>query len=269
MNSTLPKVISFSANKGGVGKTRTAILTANCLGSAGKKVLVIDMDFNNSATYYYLDEDLFRQATTKNIADALSKETNNLSDFTLPTLREGVDLIASSRFLADLRAVNEKRLVRMMPTLAGVYDFVLIDCQPTYDNLTLNALNASDVIITPVLKDLDSYNAACFLEQKIASETDKIASWYITINGYNRQYEKAVSGKQREYIDTFITRLQHTEKETWYPWTSDMNELKDLKKMLCTKPIKGAVCNSSLYKAAVNLAECFVDEEHIVCGEAF
>jgi cellulose biosynthesis protein BcsQ len=89
MENGIPKVITFSANKGGVGKTRTALLTANCLGSAGRKVLVIDMDFNNSAAYYYLDEDLFRQAARKNAADALSRETNNLCDYTLPTLREG------------------------------------------------------------------------------------------------------------------------------------------------------------------------------------
>jgi hypothetical protein len=52
--SLVPLVTAFSANKGGAGKTRQAILTANCLGAAGKKVLVIDMDFNNSATFYYL-----------------------------------------------------------------------------------------------------------------------------------------------------------------------------------------------------------------------
>jgi chromosome partitioning protein len=252
-----------------VGKTRTALLTANCLGSAGRRVLVIDMDFNNSATYYYLDEELFKQAAQRNIADALSRETNDLSDYTLPTLREGVDIIASSRFLADLRAINEKRLARMLPSLAGKYDLVIIDCQPTYDNLTLNALNAADVIITPVLKDLDSFNAACFLQQKIASETDKISRWYITINGYNRHYEEARGGKQREYINTFTERLPHTVKETWYPWTQDMNELKDLKKKLSAAPVPGAVCNPVLYKAVVNLAECFVDEEHITRGEAF
>jgi hypothetical protein len=70
--------------QGGVGKTRTALLTANCLGAAGRKVLLIDLDFNNSVTSYYLDEDLFRQADSRTIADALSRETNDLSDYRLP-----------------------------------------------------------------------------------------------------------------------------------------------------------------------------------------
>ncbi|MDR2028298.1 MAG: ParA family protein, partial [Treponema sp.] len=49
-----PTVIAFISIKGGVGKSRGAILTANCLGAAGKRVLIIDMDHNNSTTYYYL-----------------------------------------------------------------------------------------------------------------------------------------------------------------------------------------------------------------------
>ena len=269
MENKHPKIITLAANKGGVGKTRSTILTANCLGSAGKKVLVIDMDFNNSATYYYLNEELFMKATTKNIADALSRETNSLPAYVLPTIKKGVDIIASSRFLADLRAISEKRLVRMIPALADLYDFVIIDCQPTYDNLTLNALNAASIIITPVLKDLDSFNAACFLEQKIANETDKISSWFITINGYNRQFENALGGKQKEYIEIFTNRLPHTTRKTWYPWTTDMNELKDLKKPLSEVPINGTICNPGLYRAVVSLAEYFVEEEYLMCAEAF
>jgi chromosome partitioning protein len=194
--SLVPLVTAFSANKGGVGKTRQAILTANCLGAAGKKVLVIDMDFNNSASFYYLSDEQAAAAREKNIADALARESNVLSEYILPTDHPGVDLLASSRYLADLRSINEKRLSRMMPALGGRYDLIVIDCQPDYNNLTLNALNASSLIITPVLKDLDSFNAAGCLGQKIALDTDKQDCWYITINGYNRYYEEASGGKQ-------------------------------------------------------------------------
>jgi chromosome partitioning protein len=147
----MPLVAAFSANKGGVGKTRQALLTANCLGAAGKRTLVIDLDFNNSATFYYLPDERAGAAGEKNIADALAKEDNLLSEYTLTTGHRGVNLIASSRYLADLRSINEKRLSRMMPALAGKYDIVIIDCQPDYNNLTLNAINASNLIITPVL----------------------------------------------------------------------------------------------------------------------
>jgi cellulose biosynthesis protein BcsQ len=259
-----PVVVSFSNNKGGVGKTRAAITTANFLGACKKRVCFVDMDFNNSATFYHLLESHLEAAKTKNIADALSREDNNLADFTLETAHEGVFLISSSRYLADLRSINEKRLSRMVYSLAGLYDVVIIDCQPDYNNLTLNALNASDIIITPVLKDLDSFNAAMFLGQKIELETDKIGSWYIHINGYNKNYEYAIGGKQKEYIQIYQENFrQLTPPSTWFPWTPDMNEIKDKKKRLAAKPVPGAVCNPELYEAVANLAECFVEEEHL------
>jgi chromosome partitioning protein len=255
----IPIVTAFSANKGGVGKTRQALLTANCLGAAGKRVLVIDMDFNNSATFYYLPPDQSGAARDKNIADALARESNQLPDYILPTNHQGVDLLASSRYLADLRSINEKRLSRMIPALAGKYDLVIIDCQPDYNNLTLNALNASRLIITPVLKDLDSFNAAAFLGQKIALDTDKQDSLYITINGYNRHYEEAIGGKQKEYIDVYRNEfLRITDPDAWFPWTADMNEIKDRKKKLSDTPLRGEVCNPELYHAVIRLSEFLI-----------
>jgi chromosome partitioning protein len=266
---SMPLVTAFSANKGGVGKTRQALLTANCLGAAGKRVLVIDMDFNNSATFYYLPDERAGAAGEKNIADALTKESNLLPDYILPTNHRGVDLIASSRYLADLRSINEKRLSRMIPALAGKYDLVIIDCQPDYNNLTLNALNASNLIITPVLKDLDSYNAAAFLGQKIALDTDKQDCWHITINGYNRQYEDASGGKQKEYLDIYRHEfLRITGPAAWFPWTADMNEIKDRKKKLSATPLRGEICNPELYHAVINLSE-FLIQGPVEKPEAF
>jgi chromosome partitioning protein len=233
-----------------------AILMANCLGAAGKRILVMDMDFNNSASFYYLSPEQMDRAQTKNIADGLSKETNRLADYTLPTDHPGVRLLASSRYLADLRSVNEKRLSRMTEGLSVDYDAVVIDCQPDYNNLTLNALNAADIIITPVLKDLDSYNAACFLGQKVALDTDKRDVWHIVINGYNRQHEAALGGKQKEYLDIYKNEFpQITDPATWFPWTAAMNEIKDRKKLLSCKPMQGAVHHAELHRAAVGLSE--------------
>jgi chromosome partitioning protein len=266
------KVISFVANKGGVGKTRKAIITANYLGAAGKRVLVIDMDFNDSAGFYYKiqtgDNYWEMAAETKNIAAALSKDTNDLTEYVIDTIRKNVWLIPSSRYMSDIRAINERRLSRMIATLRGRFDVVVIDCKPDYDNIVLNAINASDVIITPVQKDLDSYNAAVFLDQKLTFETDKRDCWEITINGYNRRYENAVEGKQREYLDLFHNHFNKnmTPSETWFPWTPDMNEIKDRKRLLSAHaPVVGAdgqksVCNTILYNAAVSLARHLIGE---------
>jgi cellulose biosynthesis protein BcsQ len=230
----------------------------------------MDMDFNNSASFYYLSPEQMDMARTKNIADGLSKETNRLADYTLPTDHPGVRLLASSRYLADLRSVSEKRLSRMTEGLSADFDAVIIDCQPDYNNLTLNALNAADIIITPVLKDLDSYNAACFLGQKIALDTDKHDVWHIVVNGYNRQHETALGGKQREYLDIFKNEFRKiTDPATWLPWTADMNEIKDRKKLLSCRPMRGAVYNYELHQAVMNLSEFCVGNELIKNPEAF
>jgi chromosome partitioning protein len=265
-----PRVIAACANKGGVGKTRVAILEANYLAALGKKVLVMDMDFNNSATIYYLREEAEHEIARKNVAEALSREENPLGNYAITTVHKGLSFIPSSRYLADLRSINEKRLSRMINSLNGLYDFVIIDCQPDYNNLTLNAINASDIIITPVLKDLDSYNAAQFLGQKIAIDTDKKDSWFITINGYNRQYENSSGGKQKEYLEIYKKNFrQITNPSAWYPWTADMNDIKDKKMLLSKSPRKGAVCNKLLYDAVASLAESFLDEDIIQRPEVF
>jgi chromosome partitioning protein len=246
-------VITVSANKCGVGKTRLVILAANCLGACGKKVLVMDMDFNNSASFYYLSPEQTDIVRTRNIADGLSKETNRLADYTLPTDHPGVHLLASSRYLADLRSISEKRLSRMTEGLADICDVILIDCQSDYNNLTLNALNA-----------------ACFLGQKIALDTDKHDVWYITINGYNHQYEAALGGKQKEYLDIYTNEFQRiTDPATWFPWTADMNEIKDRKKLLSCQQIRGAVQNPELYTTVIRLSEFCIQEELLDKPAAF
>jgi hypothetical protein len=157
----------------------------------------------------------------------------------------------------------------MIPALEGKYDLVIIDCQPDYNNLTLNALNASSLIITPVLKDLDSFNAAAFLGQKIALDTDKQDCWYITVNGYNRQYGEAAGGKQKEYIDLYRAEFPRiTDPAAWFPWTADMNEIKDRKKRLSVSPLRGELCNPELYNAVIRLCE-FIIQGQFEKPEAF
>jgi chromosome partitioning protein len=155
-------VITLCSIKGGVGKTSTGIELAKCFAAAGMKVLQGDSDLNNSLSAHHLDEAMMEKTRKLNFAVALSREENNLCDFAVPTGTPGIDLIASSPYLSDLRTISEKRLKRMIPSLYGAYDVFIIDCHPTYDNIVLNALHAADYVITPVLKDLFSYNAAVF-----------------------------------------------------------------------------------------------------------
>jgi chromosome partitioning protein len=261
-------VVALSSIKGGVGKTHIAILLADCLAAAGLKVLIIDSDLNNSLSFHYLDNGTMEKTRKKNIAFALSDEGNSLGDFALPARTPGVDLIASSAYLADLRTVSEKRLKRMLPSLYGVYDVLLIDCHPTYDNIVLNALHAADCVITPALKDMFSYNAAAFLAEVLPRDVEECRNWHVLINGYDRRFEESKSGRQSDFLELY-KQFPLTPEETWFPWTAQIHLVVDYHRKLTNKKgLPGAVYNPVLYRAVTELAGCFFDEA-LTIPEAF
>jgi chromosome partitioning protein len=198
-----------------------------------------------------------------NIAAALSAENNNLCDYALPTITPGIDLIASTPYLADLRTLSDKRLKRMIPTLYGNYDICIVDCPPTYDNIILNAINASDFTITPVLLDLFSYNAASFLSGVLPRDVQDFKNWFVLINGFNKRFDESKSGRQNDFMEIYQKgEFPLTPKETWLPWTTQIRLIIDYHKSLaCTRGIPGAVYSPELYHSIANLAGCFFDEE--------
>jgi chromosome partitioning protein len=259
---TKTTVVSFSSIKGGVGRTHIAIMLANCLASSGKRVLLADSDLNNSLSFHYLDEAMMERTRKINFASALSDEKNNLTEFAVPTKKAGIDLIASTPYLADLRTLSEKRLKRMIPSLYGKYDILIIDCHPTYDNIVLNALHAADYIITPVLMDLFSYNGAAFLSGVLPRDLDDKLSWFVLLNGYNVRFEDSQTGRQRDFVNLYSKgNFPLTPKETWLPWTAQVHQIIDYQKQLSRSPkIPGAVYNPELHKAISELAGGFFDE---------
>lgn len=266
------RVTTFSSLKGGVGKSSLTIQTANCLGAAGFRVLVIDMDLNNSVSSYYLDDKTKDLIGEKNIAAAMAKGTNNLQDFTVATRHRGVELIASSLYLIDLRGISERRLSQLMPTIQDRYDVAIIDTQPTYDNLVLNAYTASDLIITPINLSLFDYNTAVFLRDKLATETDKADNWFLHVNGYNRRYGDAKAGSQKEYLDLFRATFGNlTPPESWIPWTNSLRSVIDREMELAQNPGPNRISNPTLFSAIKELSECLLDESSTVSNalEAF
>jgi chromosome partitioning protein len=259
-------VVSFASIKGGTGKTNIAILIAKGLAAAGKRVLLIDFDLNNSLSFHFINDDEMEKTKSLNIAAALSDESNNLCDYTVPARMPGIDIIASTPYLADLRTLSEKRLKRMIPTLYGKYDICIIDCPPTYDNIVLNAVNASDYTITPVLKDLFSYNAAVFFSSVLPRDVEGFKNWFVLINGYDKRFEEAKSGRQSDFLELYRKgEFPLTPVETWLPWTTQVHLIVDYHKDLtCKKGTPGAVYNPELYKAVMELASCFFDGDLLI-----
>lgn len=144
-------VITFSSMKGGVGKSTDAILLANNLAARGYKVLFFDMDTNNSSTIYYC-MGIADEFPTQNVAEALTHRTTE--GYTVKSRIENVDIVPSTLRLFDIRSIDYHALKKCLPT--DKYDYIIIDTAPTYDNLVMNALYASDYIFTPV--QLDYFN---------------------------------------------------------------------------------------------------------------
>lgn len=146
------KIISFSNQKGGVGKTTTAINLAAYVAMTGKKVLLVDFDPQGNATSGFG----FEKNKLENSAYSVLMGDCSASDAVLPTVIEnlfmipsGIDLAAAEVDLVNMTA-RESALKRALNDEKEHYDYIFVDCPPSLGLLTLNALVASDSVIIPI-----------------------------------------------------------------------------------------------------------------------
>jgi chromosome partitioning protein len=148
----MSRIIAVVNQKGGVGKTTTAINLAACLGRAEKKVLLIDMDPQGNATSGL---GIDKNTVKKSIYDVLINNVN-IEDTIIITESHGVVLIPSNIHLtgAEVELVSVlERESKLKTALAGIknnYDYIIIDCPPSLGLITVNSLNSADGVIIPV-----------------------------------------------------------------------------------------------------------------------
>ena len=150
------KVIALTNQKGGVGKTTTAVNLGVCLSKQGKKVLLVDADAQANLTMslgYPRPDDLPISLATI-MQDIIDDKPFDVQKGILHH-SEGVDLLPSNIELSGLevRLINAISRERVLPTCINEvkknYDYVLIDCMPSLGMLTINALAAADSVVIP------------------------------------------------------------------------------------------------------------------------
>lgn len=148
----MARIYALANQKGGVGKTTTAVNLGAYLANAGRRVLIVDVDPQANATSSL---GIDKESVERSIYDVLVNEVNPNSAVLL-SKRLGLDMIPATPELAgaEVEMVNflsrESRLRRALDPLVSNYDYILIDPPPSLGLLTINALNAAQGVIVPI-----------------------------------------------------------------------------------------------------------------------
>ncbi|MBR3182658.1 MAG: ParA family protein [Eggerthellaceae bacterium] len=148
----MTKIIAIINQKGGVGKSTTAINLAAALGDMGKQVLLVDLDPQGNATSGLGIE---KKQLDCCIYDVLLNDLD-ITQAIIPDVYKGLDLVPATINLAGAEVelvsemARESRLRDAVGSLRGKYDYVFIDCPPSLGLLTVNALVAADKLIIPI-----------------------------------------------------------------------------------------------------------------------
>ena len=212
-------VIAIANQKGGVGKTTTAINLSACLAEAGKKVLVIDIDpQGNTTSGFGIDKDDLENTVYELMLDECSIRESMVDVERIPNLK----VIPSNVNLAgaeiELLGINEKEYIlkNAVDYIAEDYDYIMIDCPPSLNMLTVNAMTTADSVLVPIQCEYYALEGISQLIHTIDLVQQRLND-KLTINGVVFTMYDARTNLSADVVDTVKNNLQTTIYQTIIP----------------------------------------------------
>ncbi len=204
----MAKIVSFSNQKGGVGKTTTCMNMAAYLASFGKKTLLIDMDSQGNAT---TGLGVVKSTLKKSIYDILVKDAT-IQECMLEMELKNLFLIPSNIELAGAEVElvyknNREKLLKMaLDVVKDKFDYIFIDCPPSLGLVTINALTAADSVIIPIqseffaLEGLTQLMNSIQLVQKHLNQNLKLEGVILTMYSSAATISNEISLEIKKYF---------------------------------------------------------------------
>lgn len=204
----MTRILSIVNQKGGVGKTTTAVNLATAMAAVGKKVCLIDLDpQGNASTGLGID-----RASRKITSYDLLMSEATLTEAVLPTQIKGLSVVPATIDLsgAELELVTQRnreyRLKRAFEASTIDFDYIVIDCPPSLGLVTLNALTASDSVLIPLqcefyaLEGLSHLIKTIELVRKRLNENLSIHGVVLTMYDRRNKLTEQIESDVREYL---------------------------------------------------------------------
>ena len=211
------KVISFYNNKGGVGKTTILLNLAHALQQRNNKILVIDNDPQSNTTLLLSPKTEDELSTMNTIYELLVEKDTNTQDCILPSLIDNIDIISCTIDHIDTSEMlyqepnNRTILRRKLFPILNNYDFILIDNAPASDLTVMNALFASNIILTPIETQIFSHlglkNLLTYINRVTMNNTNFIAHYTFINKIDNRRKTNntiVIDSLKRFLLDTLL-----------------------------------------------------------------